>query len=180
MEHLQQLPAPVQTALLIGAIILFAIMAIGISMKALDQLGSRLKLPALILHPLRTVVKGLIMVVALTLIAGQFGIELMSIVTATVAMIAIGFIAVWSIMSNITATLFLVIVKPFSVHDKIEFAGEDIGGEVVDVNLFYTTLTCADGDVVKIPNNHFFQKVLRIKPASTSKAVSLDQQLDRR
>jgi small-conductance mechanosensitive channel len=147
------------------------------SLKAVEYSAKRLEIPALILQPLRTVVKRLIFIIVLTLIAGQFGIQLMTIVTAALAAVAIGFLAVWSMMSNITATLFLVIMKPFNVHDKVELTGEEVSGEVIDVNLFYTTLKDDAGRHLKIPNNQFFQKVIRVDAAAASKAVSLDQQL---
>ncbi|HTX65361.1 MAG TPA: mechanosensitive ion channel domain-containing protein, partial [Opitutaceae bacterium] len=62
--------------------------------------------------------------------------------------------------------------------DEIEFAGEPVRGRVVDLNFVYTTLRSADGSVLQIPNNLFFQKVLK-RQRGTSR-ISLVEQLNAR
>ena len=147
-------------------------------LKGLDIAGTRAGIPSLVLHPLRTIVKIFVIVLTLSLALGQFGIELMGLVTATFAMIAIGFIAVWSIMSNITSTIFLAIIKPFNLHDHIEIVNENIKGKVIDMNLFFTTLEIEKGETFQIPNNLLFQKVLRKKKGKPEQTISLDEHLD--
>ena len=37
---------------------------------------------------------------------------------------------------------------------------------MIDLNIFYTTLDAGDGTLMQVPNNLFFQKVLRRRPAA--------------
>ncbi|MCC5807827.1 MAG: mechanosensitive ion channel family protein [Opitutales bacterium] len=150
-----------QTAAIVLIILLLGVLAMSFLIRALDLAGSRAGVPALVLQPMRNVVKLLVALIVMTLVLGQFGIELMSILTATVALVAIGFFAVWSLVSHVTATILLVIVKPFNMNDTVNFAGEEVKGKVVDINLFYTSLETEDGDRFQVPNNLFFQKTLR-------------------
>jgi len=105
---------------------------------------------------LRLVVAG----ITLGLIFEQFGVNFMGFITATLALVAIGFIAVWSMISNITATMLLLFVKPFKIGDWLEIPSENVSGEVANLDLFYTTLQKKSGEEVKIPNNLLFQKIL--------------------
>lgn len=85
-----------------------------------------------------------------------------SLVGAVLSLVAIGFVAMWSILSHMLASLLIVAFRPFEVDDQIEIVGDDtILGKVVDLNLVYTTLRTADGGTLRIPNNLFFQKVLK-------------------
>lgn len=149
-----------------------------LSLKGINILGARAGIPALVMHPLKTIIKLFVIVLTLSLILGQFGIELMGLVTATFALIAIGFIAVWSIMSNVTSTIFLAIIKPFNLNDYLEIANENIAGKVVDMNLFFTTLENDKGEFFQIPNNLLFQKVIKRRKGKEGKTIELDEHLD--
>ena len=116
------------------------------------------------LGPVRRTVKWIISLVALVLVLGAFGLNIggmWGIVSTILAMVAIGFVAVWSVLSNILCTLIILVFRPFSVGDEVEFAGEPVKGRVVDLNFIYTTLDAGDGAVMQVPNNLFLQKVLR-------------------
>lgn len=78
------------------------------------------------------------------------------------SLIAIGFVAMWSILSHMLASVFIVVFRPFEVGDRVEIIGEDpVLGEVTDLNPIYTTLRTDDDGTLQIPNNLFFQKVLK-------------------
>ena len=81
-------------------------------------------------------------------------------------MAAVVFFAAWSVLSNIFCTLLIFTTRPFRLHDHVELleSGDKPGlkGQVVDINLIYTTLREeADGQVLQVPNNLFFQRVVR-------------------
>ena len=97
--------------------------------------------------------------------------------TAAFAIIGIGFVAVWSVLSNAFCSIVLMLSRPFNVGDWIEFPADNVRGKVVDFNLVFTTLRDDDGSFVQIPNNLFFQKVLRRHVGSETR--TLDQQADR-
>jgi small-conductance mechanosensitive channel len=99
-------------------------------------------------------------------------------ITAVFTLVAVGFVAVWSVLSHILSSLILMIAGPFGVGDTIEFADDpDLRGEVVDFSLFFTMLQADNGDLVQVPNNIFFQKAIRRRPGDPAR--SLDEQLER-
>ena len=150
--------------------------------RALKLLADRTSLEHHHLAPFRRALRWLIIAAAtVLLVTAVFGVPLDSLwtaFTAVFALIAIGFIAVWSVLSNWLCTFVILLTHPFSVGDEIEFAGEPVRGRVVDLNFVYTTLRSADGSVLQIPNNLFFQKVLK-RQRGTSR-ISLVEQLNAR
>ncbi len=106
-------------------------------------------------------------------VAGVFDNAWAFISTALLT-VALGFVAAWSILSNATSALLVLIIRPFRVGDNVELldpSGEPMGGKVVDMNLMFTTLALppTEGDstdrpaVLNVPNNLLFQRVLRIR-----------------
>lgn len=104
---------------------------------------------------------------------GVFG-SAWGLISAGLAAVAIGFVAAWSMLSNATAALLVLTFRPFRVGDTVELIepnGTAIGGRVVDMNLMYTTLSVQLHEVERaeapqflcIPNNLFFQKILRTR-----------------
>jgi len=119
--------------------------------------------------PIRRALKRIIFIGAAVFVFGSFGLNvggMWGVLSTILAMLAIGFVAVWSVLSNTLCTLIIMLFRPFAVGDHVEFAGEPVQGRVVDLNLIYTTLDAGDGTVMQVPNNHFFQKVLRRRHAS--------------
>lgn len=114
-------------------------------------------------------------VLVLMQVLGVFG-SAWGLISAALAALAVGFVASWSMLSNMTAALLILTFRPFRVGDTVELiepSGAAIGGRVVDMSLMYTTLSVepADGEdaatprFLCIPNNLFFQKALRTRPA---------------
>jgi small-conductance mechanosensitive channel len=92
-------------------------------------------------------------------------------------MVAIGFVAVWSILSNVLATLVILIWRPFNVGEKVEILPEGIEGQVIDINFVYTILKSDDGKKTAIPNNLFAQKFIRRSSLRTVPKRTLAEQL---
>ena len=97
---------------------------------------------------------------------GVSGTVLWTAFTGFAAVGAVAFFAAWSVLSNIFCTLLIFTTRPFRLHDHVELleSGDKPGlkGQVVDINLIYTTLREeADGQVLQVPNNLFFQRVVR-------------------
>jgi len=129
-------------------------------------------------------IRWLCIIIVFILILQQIGVGVSHIATGllTVAgMVAIGFIAVWSILSNIMSSLLLIAFNAFRIGDEIEViepAGSDKGlrGKVTGFNVMYTILEEipeAGGEpfLVQIPNNIFFQKSLRRKPGTATEGL---------
>lgn len=90
--------------------------------------------------------------------------ELWAVVSATLAALAVAFVATWSLLSNLTAALILLTFRPFRIGDEVEVLEGDkvlVSGKVLDLNLIFTTL--GDGEVaIRIPNNLLLQRVVRV------------------
>lgn len=117
----------------------------------------------------------LIFVGAVVLVLNVFGFNLggvWTMLSTVLAMIAVGFVAVWSVLSNVLCTVLLLISRPFSIGDDIEFVGEATKGRVADLNFIFTTLHTEDGGEIRIPNNLFFQRVLKRKRGTGTTKLS--------
>lgn len=158
----------------IGFVILVGFIANLLVGKSLNGLAQHDLLPAALTPILKGVCRWLIILFVLLVCLQQVGIPLSTIfasLSALAALIALGFVAVWSILSNITSALLLILLKPFRIGDVIEVRdpGKEpgISGRVTGLNLLFTSLTAESEtgttDQIRIPNNLLFQKVLICK-----------------
>lgn len=150
-------------------IIIFAVFAflLKIIHKATNLLAAKQIISLTIANLFYNIFKWIITILFFLLILQQIGFSIASIwtvISAMVAMIAIGFVAVWSVLSNILCTLMLLIFRPFRVGDEVEIVDPamtaGLSGVVRNINLMFTTLrTSNDGEVIdtQIPNNLFFK-----------------------
>ena len=116
---------------------------------------------------------------ATILILSVFGFEiggLWAVLSTILGLVAIGFVAVWSLISHTSATMLILFLHPFQMGDDLEFPGEPVKGRAVDLNFFFTTLVDHDGTLYQIPNNLFFQKTL--KRRKNQRIISLAAQLN--
>lgn len=159
-------------------IILVGIVLYLLSHRALRGLHQRELLPGPLFLILKNTMRWLVLLAVLVMVLQNLGIKVSTIITAllTIAgMIAIGFIAVWSVLSNILCSFLLLAFRNFNIGDEIEII-EPVGskdgglrGTVSGFNVIYTTLTEAaeEGELpfqTQVPNNIFFQKSLRRRP----------------
>lgn len=107
---------------------------------------------------------------------GLFG-NAWALLSTILATVAIGFIAAWSILSNVTSAILILTFRPFRHGDVVELVeptnGTNVGGKVIDINMMYTTIRERDPEsgetsTLHVPNNLFFQKLIRTRgPATT-------------
>jgi len=154
-------------------IVLIAWVARRVALTFINRLNARSIVPTELVIGLRRVATFLISATAVLLILEGMGVSaavLWTAFTGFAAVAAVAFFAAWSVLSNIFCTFLLVMTRPFRLHDQIELleSGDKPGlrGQVVDVNVIYTTLkeTATDGgsvSVLQIPNSLFFQRVVR-------------------
>ena len=165
---------PGAAAVVLGTLVLLFLVKRGFAL-----LTSRGKISAPDVAMTHKAIKWVVSVVAFLLLIGVFGFDvggLWTMLSTVLAMVAIGFVAAWSLLSNISSTAMIILFRPFGVGDVLEFVGEEgVRGRVVDLNFLYTTLETTDGEVLQIPNNQFFQKVLKRKKGV--EGVSLTEQL---
>lgn len=166
---------PLAVLVLIGAGVVQFLITRGLAL-----LADRTSLAPSDLLPLKKVLKSVLYVATSILLLTVFGVNLgglWAILSTLLAMVAIGFVAVWSLLSNISSTVIILLFRPFAIGDELEFAGEPVRGKVVDLNFLYTTLRDDSGALLQIPNNLFFQKSLKRRRSECN--VSLAQQLSR-
>jgi small-conductance mechanosensitive channel len=87
---------------------------------------------------------------------------LWTFLVSTATVIGVGFLAVWTMVSNMTASLFITIWHPFRLGETVVILPENLSGRVIDRNLMFTILREQEGATLQIPNNLFFQKIFRV------------------
>jgi len=89
--------------------------------------------------------------------------------TGFAAVAAVAFFAAWSVLSNLFCSILIFTTSPFRLGDQVELledgAKPGLKGQVLDINLIYTTLRETEGAtagvLLQIPNTLFFQRGLR-------------------
>ncbi|WGS18705.1 MULTISPECIES: mechanosensitive ion channel family protein [unclassified Bradyrhizobium] len=85
-----------------------------------------------------------------------------AVLVSVITVIGVGFLATWAMVSNFTASFFLLLWRPFHFGQTVEILPENLKGRVTERNLMFTTLREESGSVLQIPNNLFFQKMFRV------------------
>ncbi|WP_313088681.1 mechanosensitive ion channel family protein [Pseudomonas sp.] len=163
---------PLLLGLQVTLILLVAFALQRLVARGLGRLGNRYPLPPELLLPLRGGMRWLIIGGALIMVLERLGVSATVLWTAFsgfVAVAAVAFFAIWSVLSNLLCAVLIMTVGPFRLGDLVELVESldkpIVKGRVIDINLLYTTLqeTAADGTgaVVQVPNSLFFQKVVR-------------------
>lgn len=152
--------------------------------RAIHRMAVRYpQLPAQLLLPLRGGLRWLIMGSALLLVLERLGVSaqvLWAALTGFVAVAAVAFFAIWSVLSNLFCALLIVTLSPFRIGDSVEIIDTadkpGVKGRVLSINLFYTTLEDLSeegaGTWVQVPNSLFFQKAMRRWRAGELPSVS--------
>jgi len=131
----------------------------------LNSVQARFQLADVTISAIVRSVTGALLVIAALLILGAWGIALAGLwglLVSVIAVIGVGFLATWAMISNFTASFFLTIWRPFHLGDTVVMLPENTEGRVTDRNLMFTVLREKDGSVVNVPNNLFFQKMFRV------------------
>lgn len=168
----QQWRDPLLLGLQVILILLIAYLLQRLVARGLERLGRRYPLPPELLLPLRGGIRWFIMGGALIMVLERFGVSATVLWTAFsgfVAVAAVAFFAIWSVLSNLLCAVLIMTVGPFRLGDLVElvesFDKPIVKGRVIDINLLYTTLEeiseSGTGAIVQVPNSLFFQKVVR-------------------
>lgn len=100
-----------------------------------------------------------------------FGIATTSFVAVLGALgIAIG-LALQGTLSNLAAGIMLVIFRPFHVGDRIETA--NVGGDVREINLFFTEIDSDDNTRIIIPNGKLWGEIVRVPTRNDTARLDL-------
>lgn len=160
-------------AIKVIAIVVVGFIAQGLIRQSLHKLMEKQFLTEPLYVMLRGIAWWAVLILVILMILQQLGVQVVGLwagLLTVAGMVTIGFIAVWSVLSNILCAVLLVILAPFRIGDEIEIieatGGTGLRGKVVNLNILYTSLqeTADDGPrngVTHVPNNIFFQKTIR-------------------
>jgi small-conductance mechanosensitive channel len=164
---------PIWLVVQILLILLAGYIAQRVVAKCLTRLGERYPFPPQFLMPLRGGLRWLIMGSALIFVLERLGVSATVLWTALsgfVAVAAVAFFAMWSVLSNLLCAILIFTVGPFRIGDVVELVDTTdkpgVKGRVVAINLLYTTLIEAQelgtgSAMVQVPNSLFFQRSVR-------------------
>lgn len=79
--------------------------------------------------------------------------------TSLLGLLAIGFFAVWSVLSNIVCGIILILLRNIEIGDNVTVVEANVSGTIIQINLFYVVLSTKKG-TYHIPNNIFIQKIV--------------------
>ncbi|MBN1351830.1 mechanosensitive ion channel family protein [candidate division KSB1 bacterium] len=130
----------------------------------------RAKTSLTVINLLTKVLKYTIFSIAILLMADQFGIQIVTLLsTVGIAGIAVG-LAAQQTVSNIISGIIILISRPFKEGDWVELG--DVFGKVVQISLRSTHLLTVDNLMVDYPNrviveskivNHTFHESIRLR-----------------
>jgi small-conductance mechanosensitive channel len=133
--------------------------------RSLQRLEQRLSLPYETLASAARLVTGVLWFITALLLLSLWGVSvsgLWTLMVSAVAVVGVGFLAVWAMISNVTASLFITLWRPFHLGNTVELLPENLKGRVVDRNMMYTIIREDGGALLHVPNNLFFQKMFRV------------------
>ena len=81
--------------------------------------------------------------------------------TSLLAMVAVAFFAVWSLVGNILAGIIIFFTAPFKTNDTIEILPDNVKGRVLAITTFFVLLQDEDENITSVPNSLVFQKYVK-------------------
>ena len=166
-------------------VVLFGVVIYFVFCRAVKKIGASGYFDYHLSIILSNVVKWFLVAVAILLSLGFFGVSvgtLWAALSGVLALVALGFVAVWSVLSNVLCSVLLIIFPPFRIGDEIEIqeptANFSVKGKVVSINMLMTSLEINDdatpdmnGNLMRVPNNIFFQKYVRCIPGKGTQSL---------
>ncbi|WP_318309031.1 mechanosensitive ion channel family protein [Flagellimonas crocea] len=106
----------------------------------------------------------LVAFVGISLIWGVNMEEFSVFISSILAILGVGFVAQWSILSNLTASVILFFNHPLRLGDRIRVMDKDFDwtGKVEDISGFYLFMRTDEGKRITIPTNLVIQKGIEI------------------
>jgi small-conductance mechanosensitive channel len=85
-------------------------------------------------------------------------------ISSILAVLGVAFVAQWSILSNLTASVILFFSHPVRIGDRIRVLDKDFDwtGEVKNITGFYFFIKTDSGDNISLPNSLVIQKGIQI------------------
>ncbi len=152
--------------------------------RALRLLAEGGHVPEGMILRLRSSLRWLLIVVVLTVVLQTTHVfdQAWAVLSAVLLTVAVGFVALWSVLSNAVCAVLILVFRPFRMGDHIEILEptdqkNGFRGKVTDLSLMFTTIEERKDDaslvLCRVPNSVFFLKGVRVtvpqgSPPSTS------------
>ncbi|MEM8893740.1 MAG: mechanosensitive ion channel domain-containing protein [Bacteroidota bacterium] len=120
------------------------------------------KLARVALTLLMIIIIGIIWEISLTGLSLYF--------TSIFTIIGVGLVAIWSMLSNMTASILIFFFFPFRMGAKVKIMDGDnsVTGIIKDIGLFTTIIELSGKSKVSYPNNLLIQKPVEVLRSSDS------------
>jgi|TARA_R110000737_G_scaffold161270_1_gene189123 small-conductance mechanosensitive channel len=91
--------------------------------------------------------------------------ELIFFISSLITALGIAFLAQWSVLSNITASMVLFFKHPLRIGEPIKILDKDypISGKLLKISLFFMHIELENGEHITIPNNIVLNKIISVK-----------------
>jgi small-conductance mechanosensitive channel len=136
---------------------------------SLRQLAAKVRLPYEAALTAMRLLIGALWIIAAMVVLEIWGISvggLWTLLVSAATLVGVGFLATWTMISNVTASFFIAFWHPFRLGDTIEMIPENLSGRVIDRNLMFVVIRESSGAIIQIPNNLFFQKMFKVRGGS--------------
>jgi small-conductance mechanosensitive channel len=151
--------------IIVTAVIVLSVLILQRVLKnAIEKFGSKKKVTPARVHAVHRAKSSLLYFAGIVLLILTWGFSIQNIwvtITGFIGLVAIGFFAVWSVLSNIFAGFILFFSRILQIGRKIEILPEGISGTVEEVNFFFIVLKDESQNEILIPNNMIFQKTIK-------------------
>lgn len=151
------------------AIVILLYLAIKfITQKLIEKAAKKFSYPKPRAKIISKIINVIFFFIFLGIILFIFGVDqskLLYFISSLLTVIGIAFLAQWSILSNITATIIIFFNHPVKIGDTITVMDKDydIEGRVSDIGIFFLIIKTKDGEQITIPSNVFTQKMIKKK-----------------
>lgn len=154
VTQLSQQAPQVLPKIYLGVVILLSFWVIGIIIEKVTLfIGRKSQIHQDILTLLGRLAKTALILLGVVSALGTIGIDVSALVASLgLTGFALGF-ALRDALSNVLAGTLILIYRPFQIGDRIKVIGFE--GNVLEVDLRYTTIQCDDKRVL-IPNSNLF------------------------
>jgi len=163
-HHVSMIAMLLTVGLVIGAFAVSALLKRPLQ-DALRRLAFRVRLPYETVQTITRILIGALWIVVAMLVLEVWGVSvggLWTLMVSAATVVGVGFLATWTMISNITASFFIAFWRPFHLGDTVEVLPENLKGRVIDINTMFVVVRESGGSTIQIPNNLFFQKMFRV------------------
>ena len=136
------------------------------------KLGVFDKIDPLIVPIIGNIIRYGIIIITLIAVLGQFGVQTTSIIAVLgAAGLAIG-LALQGTLSNVTAGVMLLLLRPFTTGDWVETG--NVSGTIREVGLFTTIIDTFDNVYVSIPNSSIWNSTITNHSHYETRRIDVD------